>query len=96
MNDKFELGEVVHGTDKLCYYGMNLIQNEDYTVSILANDKIQLIKPYPISIIRRRQCDEKVNEVELKSFTSINASIGWLGITASPLCSFYAGLLQQK
>lgn len=57
FNDQFELGEVVNVPDKLLNFGINLIQDDDYTISIHANDKLHLIEPYPISIIRRGQCD---------------------------------------
>lgn len=32
----------------------------------------------------------------MREFTSINASIGWLGITSSPLCSFFLSRYLQK
>lgn len=87
---------VVHGPSKLRYYCINIIQEDDYTVSIHADDIIQSIKSYPISRIRHKQCDEKMNELEFKSFLSINASVGWLGITESPLRSFCYSYLKQK
>ena len=36
-----------------------------------------------------------INEIELKAFASINASIGWLGVTASPFCAQVSSYLQQ-
>lgn len=96
FNKKFTLGEVVHGPNSLRFYGMNLIQESDWSVTIHADDKLQSLEPYPISRTRRRQIDDQMNDIEKKAFMSINASIGWLGITTSPLCSFYASHLQQK
>lgn len=75
FNDSIELGEVVHRPGDLRYYDMNLIQEDDFTVSFYA-DKVQEIEPCPISRIFRRQCDQKTNEGEILSFMSINASIG--------------------
>lgn len=74
FNDTFELGEIVKGPCDLRYYGMNVIQDADFTVPIHADKKLQAIEPYSISRIRRRKCDERVNDVELKYFMSINAS----------------------
>lgn len=75
FNDTFELGEFVHGPGDLRNYDLHIIQEDDFTVSILANDKIQEIAPCHLSRIRRRQCDERMNEIEIKSFVSKNASI---------------------
>lgn len=44
---------------------MNLIQDDDYNVSIHSDGKIQCIEPYPISRVRRKQCDENMTELEL-------------------------------
>ena len=85
FHQKFKLGEVVHGPGTLRFYGLNLIQDTDYSVSIHADDKLNAIEPYPISRTRRRQIDDQMNDIEKKAFMSINASSGWLGITVSPL-----------
>lgn len=95
-NNKYKLGEVVSGPGNLRFYGLNITQEEDFSVSIHADDKLVSIEPYPISRTRRSQIDENMNDIERKAFMSINASIGWLGITVSPLCSFVSSYLQQK
>lgn len=38
---------------------------------------------------------EFVTTIEKNAFTSLNCSIGWLGITAPPLCSELSGHVQQ-
>lgn len=96
FNRKFILGKVVHGSGTLRFFGINFIQHEDYTVSIHADDKLTSIKLYPTSHSRCRAVEEPINEIEGKAFMSINSSIWWLGITASPLCCFYSFYLQQK
>lgn len=40
--------------------------------------------------------NEKLNQIEIKAFTSINASIGWLGVTASPFCAQVSSHLQKQ
>lgn len=37
-----------------------------------------------------------LNKIENSAFASINSSLGWIGATASSLCSLYASNLQQK
>lgn len=98
FNSKFKLGEVVHGPGSLRFYGNNIIQEEHFSVSIHSDDKLQSLEPYPLSRTRRRQIDERMDNVEKKAFLflSLNASIGCLDITAAPFCSLYASYLQQK
>lgn len=96
FNDRFKLGGVVHGPSVLRFFGLNIIQDEDCTMTIHADDKLQALEPYPISRPRRCQLDDVMNEIEVKSFMSINTSIAWLGITASPYFSFFSSYLQQK
>ena len=49
-----------------------------------------------MSISRKRKINEKLNDFEISSFRSINSSLGWLEIAASPFCAFYSSYLQQK
>lgn len=75
---------------------MNIVKNENYSISIHADDKLNQLEPYPISRSRRRELSEKMNDIEKKAFMSINESIGWLLSNVSILCSFYSSHLQQK
>lgn len=59
FNDKFELGEAVHGPGDHTYNGMNIIQENDFTVCIHSYNKIQAIERYALSRIRNVVCDEK-------------------------------------
>lgn len=95
FNSKFKFGTVVHGPGNLRFFGLNLVQNEDYTCEINADDKLHALEPYPLTRLRRREIDAELNAVEKSAFMSLNASIGWLGISASPFCSFYSSFLQQ-
>lgn len=96
FDKKFKLGEVVYGPSTFRFYGIIIIQESDWSVSIHADDKLNALEPYLISRTRRRQIVEQINDIEKKSFVSINASIRWLGITTSPLCSLYASHIQKK
>lgn len=85
FNRIFKLGEIFYGPGTLRLYGMNIIQHDDYEITIHADDKIEALDPFPLSRIRGRQIDEHMNKLEKKFFMSANASNGWLGIIASPL-----------
>lgn len=96
FNQNFTLGTFLHGPQLLRFYGLNIYQHEDYSVSINATDNIEALEPFPLSIIRRRKIEEPLNSIVTSSYTYLNSSIGWLGMAASRFCSFYASFLQQK
>lgn len=63
---------------------------------IHADNKSNALECFILSSVRRRQCDSPMSVVEKFSFMSVNSSIGWLGVAASPLCAFYESHLQQR
>ena len=95
FNEKFKFGTIVHGPGKLRYFGFNVIQYDDYTTVIDGDDKLSALEPPPLSRIRRKAVDDKLNEVEKSAFSSLNSCIGWLGTTVSPFCAASASRLQQ-
>lgn len=95
FNKKFQFGSVVRGLGILKFYGMKIVQNEDILLSTHVDDNLNSLECYPLSRIWRRQVDLALTVVEKSSFMSVNSSLGWLRITASPLCVFYAIHLQQ-
>ena len=96
FDDKFKFGSIVHGPGIIKFYGLTIEQFEDMSSTIHSDDKLNAIECFPLSRIRRRQADSVLNNVEKSSYMSVNSSLGWLGIAAYPLCSFYASHLQQK
>lgn len=85
---KFNLAEITHGPGRLRFFGLKIIQHEDFSCSIDGDEKLNALEPYQLSLFRRPQSDEKMNAIEQKAFMSIKARIGWLGITSSVLCAF--------
>lgn len=96
FNSKFKFGSVTSGPGKLRFYGLDITQHDDYTSSIKGDEKLTALESVPLTRSRRREINEQMNEIEKSSFMSVNSSLNWLGITASPLCSFYASFLQQR
>lgn len=90
------MGTVVHGPGSFLFYGLHIIQTDDFNISIDGDQKISALEAYCPSRNRRKEIGNKLNDIELGSFRSVNSSIGWLGIAASPFCAFYASYLQQK
>eukprot|EP00178_Gracilaria_changii_P001336 TRINITY_DN1187_c0_g1_i1.p1 TRINITY_DN1187_c0_g1~~TRINITY_DN1187_c0_g1_i1.p1 ORF type:complete len:639 (-),score=88.06 TRINITY_DN1187_c0_g1_i1:5196-7112(-) len=96
IQDKYTLGTIVYAPGTFQFYGLTVCQKEDYTISIHGDEKLSSYEPYPIDRTRRKQQDEPLNAIELSAFRSLNSSIGWLGIAASPFCATASSVLQQK
>lgn len=92
----FSLGDSKSGLYRLCFYGLNRIQNEYFTFSIGGDKNLCAINPFPLSLVCWRQAKKQMNAIEWTAFISVNASIGWVGITVSVICSFYSSYFQQK
>lgn len=96
IKKQYELGTVVYGPGSFYFFGLMISQESDYTIKIHADEKIDDNSCYPISRQRWKEENDASNAVEADSFRSMNSSIGWLGIAASPFSSFCASYLQQK
>ena len=96
FNENFHLGTVNHGPGKLRSFGINPVQNKNFTIKTDANDKIEALQEYPLTRQRSKESEQEMNKIEKSVFASVNNSIGWLGTAASPFCSFYSSYLQQK
>lgn len=96
FDSQFSLGTVNYGPGLLRFYGLNIRQHADFHCTIDGDEKLEALEPVPITRSRRREIDQPLNDIERSAFMSINASINWLGITASPICAFYSSHLQQR
>lgn len=74
---------------------MILIQDETFQCSINADDKLMKLEPYSFTLLRRRDIDNPIDQIESSVFMSLNSSLGWLGLAASPICTFHASHPQQ-
>lgn len=77
-------------------FRLNIVQKDDCRFSIDDNSKMNAFECLPLTHIWRRPADSAINSIYFKAFMSINAFIGWLGISVSPLCAFSSSKLQQK
>lgn len=92
----FTLGTISQGPGRLRLYSINNVQQDDYTCRFDGDGKLAALAAYPLTLVRRQQVEESMNQIENHHFMSIDSSIGWHGITALPLCAFYASHLQQN
>ena len=95
IDAKFALGTIVRGPGEFLFYGLRIEQDESLDITVHADHKLEALDAFPISRPRRKDMQEALNAMEKKSFNSVNSSLRWLGIAASPLCAFYASYLQQ-
>lgn len=59
------------------------------------DDNLQSTEAYPLTKARRSQSDEAQNALEKRSFLSVNSSIGWVGVNASPACAVLNSTFEQ-
>lgn len=91
----FTIGTLSHGPGRLWFYGLNIIQNEDYTCLIEGGKKLAALSSYHLTRVRRRQGNENMNQSKMNDFILIYSFIQWVGTTASALCLFYTNYSQQ-
>lgn len=95
LNEKFKFGTEAQGPGNILFYGLNIVPNECFTCSIIAEDKLQALQQYPITRLRRLEFYSEITAVEKSAFMSLNSSLGWLGISAFPFWEFYNSYLQN-
>lgn len=65
-------------------------------MTIHADDKLQFQKPFPASLTRRRQVNDSMSDIEMKSSMSTKTFTVLLGVAVLLLCFIYSFYLQQK
>lgn len=68
-------------------FDLNIDQDEDFNIDVNEDGKLYQLETYPLSRCSQKQVYESLNEVEKVSFAFVNASVGWLGVTASTVCT---------
>ncbi len=96
IKSKYKLETIVHGPSSFLFFGLQIIQDSDYSTMIHGDSKLEALNCYSISRQRRKMLSEVLNEVELRSFRSVSSSTGRLGANASLFCALYSSWLQQK
>lgn len=96
ISTKYQIGTIVFGPGSFSFFGLTILQNEDGSIQIRGDEKLNKLEPHPISWLRRKETDEPLNAVEAFSFGSLNGSLGFIGNSASPFCSFATSFLQQR
>lgn len=96
ISSKYKVGTVVRGPGSFSFFGLEITQDTDGMIQVSGDEKLLALRPHPISRLRRKEIDERLNAVESFSFGSMNGSLGFIGHTASPFCSFTTSYLQQR
>ena len=72
FDKRFKFGHVKRGPEKLRFFGINTVQNADFTIEVDANDKLDAVTGYPFSIPRRKKFDQPLNQIEKSVCSSTN------------------------
>lgn len=95
---KYKFGTVAHGPGQLRqlrFFGFNIVQEDDFTCSINGDEKLKALEQCPIPRVRKLELESELTAAERSAFMSLNSSLGWLGIAASPFCAFYSSYMQK-
>ena len=57
------------------FYSLTVTQFEDLSSIIDGDDKLDALETFPLTLVRRREKDEPINQLERSSFMSINRSM---------------------
>lgn len=90
ISARVELGTIVHGAEHLRYFGLSLHKNDDFIPSFDGDDKLATAFLMQLSHLQHRDLFAPLSAIESKAFKSLNSTIGWLGITASPFRASFA------
>lgn len=96
LQKKFNFGTITHRPGLLRFFGLNIIQQDDFNINMDGNVKLQEIGARPITRMRHRELESRLNGFELKAVLSINTAIGWLRITASTFRAFFGSSFQER
>lgn len=93
--DVYKIGTIVHLPGTFKFFGLLIEQDENLTIRISAQEKMDKISVHQLSRLCRKNQDDTLNSVERFSFQSVNGKLGFLGTTVSPIASFTSSHLQQ-
>jgi len=96
IRSMYEIGTIVYGPGTFWFNGLSIKQEEDLSISVDADAKLNSIEPYPITRYRRKEVGVDASAIEVSAFRSTNGQLGWIGTAASPLCAHASSSLQQK
>lgn len=89
------MGTVLHGLGIRHFIGINVLQHEDMSVEVKAEDKLKGIDGMQIARLRSHEADGSISLVDGKNYASVNSFVRWFHFTVSPICAGSSSLLQQ-
>ncbi|CAN8065041.1 unnamed protein product [Agarophyton chilense] len=96
VGNTYKLGTIVYGPGTFTFFGLSITQHADFTITMYGEEKLQALEACALTRMRRQQNDSPLNELEYSELRSLNGSLGWIGVAASPFFSLVSSVLQQK
>lgn len=78
------------------FFRIHSFQEEDMTIRINVNNKLDALAEYLLLRHFRKQFDDDLNQMKCSSFASTNPTFGWIETAATLICSFYSSYLQER
>lgn len=77
------------------FFGLNNFQPYDYSITTDCENNPNALETHPLTRVRRREIESKLDKVEPKTFASINSSVDLLDITVLPVYALFSSMFQH-
>lgn len=84
ISAKYTIGTIVYSPVSFFFNGVQVRQNTDYSICVDADEKLEVVQPMLINLMRCKEPDMDVEAVELSAYRSVNGSLGWIIVSGSP------------
>ena len=93
VKSQYRLGTIAHGPHSFLFKGLYIVQDTNF-MAIIHSDRKRIFNSLSNRPSSSQTSHGTLNAVTLKSFRSLNSSIGWLGMNPSLHCSFHSSYIQ--
>lgn len=82
-HSRYTLAPVKKGPGLIIFFGLNIAQRGDHSISVDSEENPMGIKPFLLSRIHHGQQMDPLNSVDISLFASVNSFVGWIAATTS-------------
>lgn len=96
VSAKYEVGTILHGLETFSLFELCIIQLQDGMNHVSGEEKLYSLHPHPISRLRRKNLDERINAGEHIPYCSLNRSLPFIDLIGRPFCAVDTSYLQPQ
>lgn len=94
ISARVELGTKVHGLSHLHYFYLKIYLHDNYATTVEGDEKVEGMAFITILRLFQRDLDALLTSGST-AFASLNSTVGWLGITTSPIFASFACCMHE-